>query len=178
MTPMVPRPSEVAPAIAPDATPDATVIDAAPELAIAEARDVTAALAIALPVMRTAGGGDHAWLLARYGRWQWSDVEGPVETTVALVEKDAEPEVGKRLCAEGEIDRIERRDVGTRKTFVGTLRTDAGDRIAFTAVGSTGDLVKRSRARFCGIVTGKIMTDAAVFGLFDLPETRAPQVEQ
>lgn len=73
---------------------------------------------------------------------------------------------------------IERRDLDRGKIFVGGLRQADGDAVAFTSLGTTGDLIKRASAKFCGAVTG-IEGDAVVLvGLFDLPENRTPLVEQ
>jgi hypothetical protein len=105
---------------------------------------------------------------------RWSDVAGAQETTIAYVLKDWEAERGKKLCASGVIESIERRDVERRKIFVGRLLTNEGDRVDFVAVGSTGDLVRQRRATLCGVVTGKL----AVLGMFDVPENQLPVVEQ
>lgn len=118
-----------------------------------------------------------AALLARFTKLRWSDVD-VAETTVAKVQKDADAERGKRLCGDGEIERITRRDVEQRKAFVGRLVLADGDALAFVAVGTTGELVKRDHAKLCGVVTGTSGNDVAVVGMFDLPENRTPQVEQ
>jgi hypothetical protein len=94
------------------------------------------------------------------------------------VQKDPDAERGKRMCAEGVIEKIERMDVDRRKVFVGRLRQADGDTIAFTALGTTGDLIKRASAKFCGAVTGTTGDAVAIVGLFDLPENRSPLVEQ
>ncbi|MBL9013137.1 MAG: hypothetical protein JNL83_03120 [Myxococcales bacterium] len=170
----IPRAAEPAPA--PARAPDP---EPSPEERVAGAATFADAIALAKPAM--ADSTDElpagAALLARYGKLRWSDVEAD-ETTVAKVQKDAEPERGKRLCAEGEIERITRRDIERRKAFVGRLALADGDALAFVAVGTTGELVKRMRARFCGVVTGVHGSDVAVLGMFDLPENRTPQVEQ
>lgn len=149
------------------------------EARVAQAATFADAIALARPAMADSPSDlpAGAALLARYGKLRWSDVETP-ETTVAKVQKDSEAERGKRLCGEGTIDHILRRDVDRRKVFVGRLSLDDGDVIAFVAVGTTGELVKRMRATFCGVVTGLSGTDVTVLGMFDLPENRTPQVEQ
>jgi hypothetical protein len=98
------------------------------------------------------------------------------------VQKDAEPEYGKRLCIRGTIASITRSDVATGKRFVGRLVAadgDAGgDTVEFVALGTTGDLLRGSAATLCGAVVG-LRGDAPVLvGLFDLPENRSPLVEQ
>lgn len=149
------------------------------ELRVAQAATLAEAIALAKPAMADSASSlpDGAALLARYPKLRWSDVETP-ETTLAKVQKDSEVERGKRVCGEGEIDHILRRDVDRRKTYVGRLSLPDGDAIAFVAVGTTGELVKRMRAKFCGVVTGLAGTDVTAVGMFDLPENRLPQVEQ
>jgi hypothetical protein len=164
----------ISPAPAPAPAPQPTI-----ETRIAQAATFAEAVALAKPAM--ADSRDEvpaaAALLARYGKLRWSDVEAD-ETTVAKVQKDSEAERGKRLCAEGTIEWITRRDVERRKVFVGRLVLSDGDAVAFVAAGTTGELVKRDRGKLCGVVTGTSGNDVAVVGMFDLPENRAPQVEQ
>lgn len=164
----------------PRASPDATPVPEPPiEARVAQAATFAEAIALAKPAMTDSPDElpAGAALLARYRKVRWSDVETP-ETTVAKVQKDSEAERGKRVCGEGEIERITRRDVDRRKAFVGRLVLADGDALAFVAVGTTGELVKRDRAKLCGVVTGMAGTDVAVLGMFDLPENRMPQVEQ
>jgi hypothetical protein len=140
------------------------------EQQVASAPTFTAAIAL--------GGNDPTgMLLARYAKLRWSDVEAP-ETTIGRVQKDADAERGKRLCAEGTIDRIERRDLDRRKVYVGRLTQADGDSVELVALGTTGDLVKRSPAKFCGAVVSKNTDAPVIVGLFDLPENRSPIVEQ
>ncbi len=149
------------------------------ETRVAQAATLAEAIALAKPSMgsSTEELPPGAALLANYRKLRWSDVEA-METIVARVQKDPEPERGKRLCAEGEIERITRRDVGARKVFVGRLVLPDGDGVAFVAVGTTGELLKRMSARFCGVVIGMSGNDVAMLGMFDLAENRTPQVEQ
>jgi hypothetical protein len=168
----------------PAAPPPAPVPDAPEslEMWIANSASFEAAIAIAKPEMRDTsdelGGG--AKLLATYAsaKLRWADVDVPPETTVGRVEKDPELERGKRMCATGELVRIERRDLANRKIYVGQLRTIEGDQIRFVAVGTTGDLVKRSSGKLCGAVIGKSGGAVSLVGMFDLPENRHPLVEQ
>lgn len=149
------------------------------EMRIAQAATLAEAIALAKPAMGNSTDElpAGAALLARYRKLRWSDVEA-LETMVAKVQKDPEPERGKRLCAEGQIETITRRDVDRRKVFVGRLVLADGDALAFVAVGTTGELLKRMTTRFCGVVTGMSGNDVTVLGMFDLPENRTPQVEQ
>jgi hypothetical protein len=134
---------------------------------VAAAATLQDALALARPISTT--------LVARYAvaKLTFAEVDA-AETTLPLVEKDFRSELGKRLCVAGEVRRIERADMAGRKVFVGELLTKDGDRVTYLAVGSTGELVKRTIARFCGVVTDKLQ----LVGMFDLPENRAPIVEQ
>lgn len=111
-------------------------------------------------------------------RVRWSEVDVPSQTSLAKVEKDPAAEKGKRVCAEGTIDRITKKDLAGRPHFEGALLTQDGDRVVFVASGSTGELVKRDRAKLCGVVTGTVEGSTAVFGMFDLPENRNPTVEK
>jgi len=176
-----PPPHPVASGPAPVPVPAAPVVEP-PAVQLARATSLAEALAIVRPTLAAATGepGPGADLLVGYAsaKLRWDELDGPAETSIAHVLKDAEAERGKRTCASGTISWIERRDVERRKTFAGRLRTEAGDELAFVAVGSSGDLVKRSQARFCGVVTGRTGEAATVIGMFDLPENRAPVVEQ
>jgi hypothetical protein len=109
---------------------------------------------------------------------RWRDVDVASQTTLAKVEKDPSAEQGKRVCAEGTIERITKKELGSRAHFTGALVTSSGDRVVFLAAGSTGELVKRDRAKLCGVVTGTSDGATAVFGMFDLPENRNPVVEK
>lgn len=138
------------------------------------------AVSIARPLMTdsTDEVGRGEALLARYPKAVWADVDVPAETTVPLVLKDPARERGKHLCASGTIERIERRDVDGRRVYAGRLETADGDAVAFVALGSTGELVKRSTGTLCGVAIGRARDAAKLLGLFDLPENRTPLVEQ
>jgi len=100
-------------------------------------------------------------------------------------DKDADAERGAHRCVRGRIVEIyaEKTDLGM--FYTGGM-TDRRYRVyRFIAVGDTGDLVARSRARFCGIVTGRMSyanaaggTTSAVqlVGIFDLPANRADRL--
>ena len=87
---------------------------------------------------------------------KWSDVHvHPDETSFGMVMKDSAAERGKRMCWSGTIIQIEKDDTGEQggSLFSGLLITRREDIINFFAAGSTGRLVSRSYARFCGVVT-------------------------
>jgi hypothetical protein len=183
--PPAPVPDPVSPVslIEPPAPVPAHAASAAsPAERIANAGSLAEALAIARPELTDTPEelGTGTRLLASFAarRLRWADVDVAAETTIGRVEKDPEPERGKRLCATGELLQIERRDLDARKIYVGRLRTRDDDTLAFVAVGSTGDLVKRSTGKLCGVVTGKAGGAVAVVGMFELPENRRPTVEQ
>lgn len=161
--PETPKPSPPPRRIAIDAPVPVTI-----DQRVAAAADLKEALVLAQPLSTT--------LLARYAvaKLRFAELDVAPETTLGHIEKDFRSELGKRMCIIGEVRRIERADMDGRKVFVGDLRTVEGDRIGYLAVGSTGDLVKRSTARFCGVVTDKLQ----LVGMFDLPENRSPLVEQ
>jgi hypothetical protein len=87
----------------------------------------------------------------------WADVViAKNETSLALAEKDPPGAWGKRLCASGTLARIEKQTIDSEVLHSARLVTKSGDAIEVYAVGSTGDLVKRKPARFCGVVTGRL----------------------
>lgn len=118
--------------------------------------------------------------LSRFG--SWADVEpATAETTWAKIQKDPERERGKRLCLDGMVGsiRVERSEFG-EFSWGHVLVEQESTR--YIAVGDTGELVRLSKARFCGVVAGVMSygdtsggtTNAAyLVGMFDLPSNRA-----
>ena len=122
--------------------------------------DYTDALAYAKPMMEDTENkdSDGAVLLAVWASegMKWTDVAvAKDETTFALVRKDSDEARGKRLCTNGRIVQIEVLHQDGAKLFYGLLLSGGGSIYQFIAAGSSGDLVQRSHARFCGVVTGK-----------------------
>lgn len=120
------------------------------------------------------------WLYKRGG---WTDVEPKRdETSVGKVKKDGAAERGKRMCARGRVTQISK-DPVFPGAFVGNIFTEAGNIVNFlSAMGTTGEIIEDSRARFCGIVTGNYYfqnvsggqtQSVQMVGAFDLPENRA-----
>jgi hypothetical protein len=162
-----------------------------PAVAIANAKTLSAALKLAKPLM------DDRWDsrkdprskgmigLARWAakKLTWAELAALPETDAALVLKDSEVERGKRLCARGEITLIRRSRRVHQGMFWGTMYNEKRDTISFIAAGSTGNLVRESKAHYCGIVVG-LWTYAnnqggqtisiETVGMFDLPENRKP----
>ena len=60
------------------------------------------------------------------------------------------------MCVTGGLASIERHDVDGTPAYTAQLETDAHDRLQMIVVGDTGDLVKQSRAKFCGVVGGRL----------------------
>jgi hypothetical protein len=115
------------------------------------------------------------------------DSDRATETSFALVRKDADEELGRRMCAAGMIVEIHKEVFSGRKFFWGLLvaRGGTSNLVSFWAVGSTGRLVENSWAGFCGFVTGTYDYSNSsggtghaveVVGHFLLPENRASPV--
>lgn len=102
------------------------------------------------------------------------------ETSIGLVMKDSDEARGKRMCVSGQLVEIEKFNEKP-KVFLGGLVTSNYDVVNFFAVGSTGELVAKRRAKICGVVIGQRayanvsggQTRAVMLvGMFDLPENR------
>ncbi|MBI2395003.1 MAG: hypothetical protein HYV09_35865 [Deltaproteobacteria bacterium] len=190
-TPTVPAVSDpavtghaYATAPAAQAAPAATPTPAAPA---PEPSEPTLAddIASALPYMTDGEGGEAsrgAVMLAVAMTLRlppWSELMAVAPTDPKKVLKQSSAERGKRICVSGSL--IEIHVVSSKQADIaeGGMVTDAGDTVRFAAVGSTGDLVADSYARFCGITTGRFSyetvaheTRHAVFvvGMFDMPK--------
>lgn len=111
----------------------------------------------------------------------WAAIQALPDTSIAKVLKDSEEERGKRLCVSGRVIQIHTEKLDTGKIFSGTFATNDSKYVSYLAAGSSGELVERSPAKFCGVVTGRHSysnvsggTTHAVraVGLFDLPENK------
>lgn len=126
---------------------------------------------------------DGAYLMAL-----WLDRNGSLadvtpqrdETSIAKVKKDSDAERGRRMCVRARISQIFK-EKGTG-LYSGLMLTTGYDAVSFISFGSTGELVEGSRARFCGLVTGRYSfanvsggqtQSVQMVGAFDLPENRA-----
>lgn len=130
-----------------------------------------------------------AMLMSLWGasHMRWEDVGvAKNETSFALVQKDSDAARGKRMCTKGTIIQIAKEDLGESKVFEGLMLTNYSDITRFVAVGSTGNLVGRSRARFCGVVIGTYDYEnsgggvghaIALVGMFDLKENRTSSAQ-
>lgn len=150
-----PAPAPVKPAVKPVATPPTDIMGAA---------DLAAAIAFAKPntVDNRHTPSPAAKQLARWAavKLAWADVAiATNETSMELAEKDPMKAAGKRLCAHGILARIEKATVEGAELYTARLVTKTSDALEVYAVGSTGDLVKRKPAHFCGVVTGRLDVD-------------------
>ena len=145
------------------------------------------ALAVAVPEMEDSvdahSRGTLAFAIWAAQKLKLSDVAVTEnETSFKRVKKDSNAQRGKRMCIAGRIVQIEKEDTGTdRPIFSGLILTNSSDIIGFYAADSTGDLVEESRAKFCGVVTGRYdysnsaggMGHAVdMVGVFDIAENR------
>ena len=114
---------------------------------------------------------------------KWTDVAVPKnETSFKLVKKDSDEARGKRMCFSGRILQIEK--ISSKPPgYAGLIATSQMQIVSFASAGSTGELVEDSRARFCGVVTGRhqfpnvgggTTLSIAMVGMFDLPENKPP----
>jgi hypothetical protein len=115
-------------------------------------------------------------------RMRWDDVVvAQDETTIARVLKDPEAERGKRICIGSTIVSISVDRSTGEPIYDSLLMTGARNYVNAAAVGSSGDLVKRNHARFCGVIAGLYSYDNTgggkthgiqMIGMFDLPENK------
>lgn len=114
---------------------------------------------------------------------KWNDLQKIESSKFELVMKDPDTERGKKLCTNASIVEIAVDNTMPNKVkiYTGALFDSSMRIYRFIAVGSTGELVANSSAKFCGIVTGK--NDYAnsaggvghaihLVGMFNLPENK------
>lgn len=113
---------------------------------------------------------------------RWSELQEIPAGKYAMVMKDPDTQRGSRICTSGQIIEIAVDRTVSPKIFLGGMFDDSGRLYRFIAVGSTGEIVAESRAKFCGIVTGQqhyensaggVAHSVHLVGMFDLPENRA-----
>lgn len=111
----------------------------------------------------------------------WGGINALPDTSIAKVLKDSDTERGKKICTGGSIIQISSDKVEDKKIYRGTFMTSDVKYMAYVAVASTGELVERSPAKFCGVVIGTHSYSNAgggtthairIVGMFDLPENR------
>lgn len=126
---------------------------------IVDVPDLAAAIAFAKLTDTRDAPSAGAKQLARYSaaKLRWNHVAVTKnETTLELAEKDPMAAAGKRLCVTGKLERIEKQTVEGVTLHTARLVTADRDAVEVYAVGSTGQLVKRKPAKFCGVVTGRL----------------------
>ena len=118
-----------------------------------------------------------AWATSRM---RWEHVQNRNETSFALVQKDSEEARGRRMCIAGMIVEIAVKRRVEAKTAEGLLWR-RGNIVRFIAIGSTGNLVQRQSARFCGVVIGKhdysnsgggVGHAVEMVGMFEIPQNK------
>lgn len=118
-----------------------------------------------------------------HDKMRWTDIQALPATKWAVVKKDPEVVRGQRICTSGSIIEIQTDRSTGNPLFIGGMGDEAGNIYRFVAVGSSGDLVAESNARFCGVVTnavsypnsmGGIGHAIQLVGLFDLPANKKP----
>lgn len=128
-------------------------------------------------------------VLALWGadNMRWEEIQALPGAKYGMIMKDPASQRGKRLCAAGEIIEIAVDSSVPQKIYLGGLYDEAGHLYRFIAVGSTGELVARSRGKICGVVTGQqhyqnsmggVAHAAHIVGMFDLPENKTPTVNR
>lgn len=110
--------------------------------------------------------------------WEGASSVKPT-TKTGVVLKDPTGAYGKGFCAAGSIIQISKR---YSSDFEVLMSLDDFSIVRLLAVKSTGELVERSRAKFCGVVMGTYSyttrangtnTVVDVVGVFDLPENHS-----
>lgn len=115
---------------------------------------------------------------------RWDELNALPIGKYAMVMKDSESQLGNRICVSGSvIEIVVDNSVPGKKIFIGGMFDDGGRIYRFIAVRSTGEVVERSRARFCGVITGQqhypnsaggVAHAVFLVGMFDLPENKTP----
>ncbi|PPD34924.1 MAG: hypothetical protein CTY21_09395 [Methylomonas sp.] len=112
---------------------------------------------------------------------KWADLQTIEKGKYGLVMKDSSTQIGRRLCMSGSVIEIERDRTVSQPIFIGGLIDNEGKIYRFVAVGSTGEIVGGTNAKFCGIIAGQqhyansiggVAHAVALIGMFDLPENK------
>lgn len=171
------RPEPVKPAVAVEPKKEITPLDL-----ISKEKNIAGAVNVAKPFMGQSNGeitiGTGLFAIWSDKNLTWNMLSSMPETKQSIVMKDPPASYGHKICAPGTIVEIQK----DSDFWVGGITNGNWTRIVrFIAVGSSGDLVGGSRAKFCGIVTGVESyansgggTTHAVkaVGMFDLPENK------
>ncbi len=112
---------------------------------------------------------------------KWSEIQALESTKHAVVQKDPDAVRGKKICTSGSVIEITADKTAGKPVYVGGMFDGAGNLYRFLAVGSSGDIVANSRAKFCGVVVGAVSYPNSMggvahgvqlVGMFDLPENK------
>lgn len=123
---------------------------------------------------------------------QWSAVHdvkideilGFPSTSIASAMKNSSSARAQRICASGRILQVAAETVAGSEISQGLIADNGANYVRFIAFGSSGDLVKNSPAKFCGLVIGRsyfqnlgggTTESLGLIGMFDLPSNRAPK---
>lgn len=125
-----------------------------------------------------------AAILALWGAsdMKWNELQEVPSGKYGLVMKDPDSQRGQKLCTSAKVIEITLdRTLPDKKIFTGGMYDDDGRVYRFIALGSTGEIMAHSYARFCGVITGQQhypnsaggMAHAVhLVGMFDLPENK------
>jgi len=165
----------------PPSPPEKTIKDK-----LEEAKTINEALAITKPLMEdkmdeiSAGHLLLAVWLDQHKDGFFQLLDGN-DTSFAVAMKDPEEARGKRICVTGRIVQISVVKIAAGKFNDGIMWDSAGNLYRYTTVGTSGNLVESSRARLCGMLTGRFDYHNSVggaghalsiVGIFDLPQNR------
>lgn len=161
---------------------------AKPKVTIADMTTVPAAITQIVDVAGQQTVGEHSAATVIFTGWaldrlEWSAVNVATdETSYALAQKNIDSARGKRLCISGSVIEIHEDKTPQGSLTTGLIMSSAGNIFSFDGVGSSGQIVEQSWARFCGVVIDKYdYSNSAggtghaidVVGMFDLPENRS-----
>ncbi len=114
----------------------------------------------------------------------WKELQEVPTTKYGLVMKDSEAQRGKKMCISGQVIEIAADKSLPKTIYVGGLIDQEYKIYRYVAVGSSGEIVSGSRARFCGIVTGRndysnstggVAHAVHLVGMFDIPDNNKNQ---
>lgn len=150
----------------------------------ANLREAVASTMLDMADIHGIGVSKGAALLAIWGsdHMKWSELQAVPSSKYGMVMKEPDSQRGKRLCATGHVIEIAKDSSVPQQIYLGGLSDEDGKIYRYIAVGSTGEIVADSRARFCGVVTGQQHYPNSVggeahavhlVGMFDLPENKS-----
>ena len=184
----VPTGASAAPVVSASASNSSAVASKPVDSAIPATATMAEALAYARPLMAdTIENQDGDMGSRTLANWMnrkpdWAAIQTVPETSVLKFMKDADEERGKRLCIDGKVSQIrgEKSSTGAR-FYLASMEDQARHYFFLVALGGSGELVAGSKARFCGVATGRYTYRGAfgaqaqairVVGMFDLPENK------